>query len=287
MFGLLLRAARARRRRSPARTRPRTNMLVQRLGERAVDRPVEADDAAERRPAGRGERLVEGLERRAADRDAARVVVLDDRARRAARTPRSAGAPESRSSRLLNDSSLPCELATPSRAGACARRPARSRRRAGAGSRRRRGRRPSRTRACSCAGKSSSRSANQREIAAVVAGGVGERLGGQRSRACAQREPAVDVRAAPEHRVVALRADDDRGEGEVLRRRADQRRPADVDVLDHLVRRSTPRRAADALERVEVHAHEVDRARSRARRASPCAPRSSRSGEQAGVDAAG
>ena len=55
--------------------------------------------------------------------------------------------PESRSSRLLNDSSLPWSFDDPSTAGACASRPARSRPRAGAGSRRRRGRAPSRTRA--------------------------------------------------------------------------------------------------------------------------------------------
>ena len=44
----------------------------------------------------------------------------------------------------------------------------------------------------------------------------------------------------------------------VLRRRADERGPADVDVLDHLGVLDTAR-GRGALERVEVHAHEIDR----------------------------
>ena len=58
-------------------------------------------------------------------------------------------------------------------------------------------------------------------------------------------------------RVVGLRLDHDRGEVEVLRRRADHRRPADVDVLDHLGL-VDPAAGGRLLERVEVHAHEVD-----------------------------
>ena len=57
------------------------------------------------------ERALVGLERRARRPRAARVVVLDDRARRDARTRRPAAGAASRSSTLLNDSSLPCELA--------------------------------------------------------------------------------------------------------------------------------------------------------------------------------
>jgi hypothetical protein len=60
-----------------------------------------------------------------------------------------------------------------------------------------------------------------------------------------------------EHRVVCLGLDDDRRVLVVLRGRADHRRAADVDVLDDLgVLHPAPRRRA--LERVEVHAHEVD-----------------------------
>ena len=58
-------------------------------------------------------------------------------------------------------------------------------------------------------------------------------------------------------RVVGLRLDHDRGEVEVLRRRADHRRAADVDVLDHLVLVDAAA-GRGLLERVEVHAHEVD-----------------------------
>ena len=57
-------------------------LLDEQLGQLAVDRPVEADDAAERRLRIAGERALVGLARRAADRDPARVVVLDDRAGR-------------------------------------------------------------------------------------------------------------------------------------------------------------------------------------------------------------
>ena len=68
---------------------------------------------------------------------------------------------------------------------------------------------------------------------------------------------AVEVGELLEDGVVALGLDDDGGELVVLRRRADHRRAADVDVLDDVgVRRAAARRRL--LERVEVHAHEVD-----------------------------
>ena len=79
---------------------------------RASTAAVEAEDAAVRALRIGGERLVERLARRRADRRAARVVVLDDRRRRAARTRSTSRRPESRSSRLLNDSSLPCSFDT-------------------------------------------------------------------------------------------------------------------------------------------------------------------------------
>ena len=91
---------------------------------------------------------------------------------------------------------------------------------------------------------------------AVVAGGVGERLGRQRL-ARAERELAGGVRELLQDRVVAGRVDHDRGEGEVLGRRADHRRAADVDVLDHLVLGDAAA-GRGGLERIEVHAHQVD-----------------------------
>ena len=66
-----------------------------------------------------------------------------------------------------------------------------------------------------------------------------------------------DVAQLLQDRVVGLRLDDDRGEVEVLRRRADHRRAADVDVLDHLFLVDAAA-GGGLLERVEVHAHEVD-----------------------------
>ena len=90
----------------------------------------------------------------------------------------------------------------------------------------------------------------------VVAGGVGERLGGERL-ARAEREPPVGVDELLQHRVVHLRAGDDGREAVVLRGRADHRRAADVDVLDHLVVGRAALRGG-ALERVEVHADQVD-----------------------------
>ena len=67
----------------------------------------------------------------------------------------------------------------------------------------------------------------------------------------------LGLRELLEDRVVALRLDHDGGEAEVLGRRADHRRPADVDVLDHLVLGDAAARRG-RLERIEVHAHEVD-----------------------------
>ena len=59
-----------------------------------------------------------------------------------------------------------------------------------------------------------------------------------------------------EHARVVGRIDDHRDALVVLGRRADHRRAADVDVLDHLVER---RAARDRLaERVEVHDHQID-----------------------------
>ena len=90
----------------------------------------------------------------------------------------------------------------------------------------------------------------------VVSGDVRECLRRQRL-AGGRREPALGLTQLGEHRVVGLGADDRRDEGKVLRRRADHRRPADVDVLDHLrVGHSVPR--GGPLERVQVDAHEVD-----------------------------
>ena len=83
-----------------------------------------------------------------------------------------------------------------------------------------------------------------------------ERLARQpEARAPSETSPArVELR---EHARVVGRIDDDRDALVVLGRRADHRRPADVDVLDRLVER---RAARDRLaERVEVHDHEIDR----------------------------
>ena len=90
----------------------------------------------------------------------------------------------------------------------------------------------------------------------VVARGVRERLGRQRL-ARAERQLPLGVLELLQHGVVHLGPGHDRREREVLRRRADHRRPADVDVLDHLVLGRTAA-GGGPLERVEVHAHEVD-----------------------------
>ncbi len=90
----------------------------------------------------------------------------------------------------------------------------------------------------------------------VVAGGVGERLGGE-PLARRQRQHPVALAELLEDGVVALGADDDDRERVVLRRGADHRRAADVDVLDDLLV-ARAEAAGGALERVEVHADEVD-----------------------------
>ncbi len=90
----------------------------------------------------------------------------------------------------------------------------------------------------------------------VVAGGVRERFGGQ-ALPRPGREPAIRLPELIQHRVIGLGAHDRRNVGEVLGRRADHRRAADVDVLDRvgIVDLPPPDRP---LERVQVHAHEVD-----------------------------
>ena len=91
----------------------------------------------------------------------------------------------------------------------------------------------------------------------VVARRVGERLE-REALARAVGQPAVALAQLVEHRVVALGRDHHGREVVVLRRRPDQRGAADVDVLDHLLLvHPAPRR--HALERIEVHAHQVDR----------------------------
>ena len=75
-----------------------------------------------------------------------------------------------------------------------------------------------------------------------------------------------------DHGVVALRPHDHADERVVLGGGADQRRAADVDVLDHLLLGDAAARGR-ALERIEVHARRGRSARCRARRASRGAPR--------------
>ena len=72
-----------------------------------------------------------------------------------------------------------------------------------------------------------------------------------------EREPPAGLAQLREHALVVGRVDDDRRERAVLRGRADHRGAADVDVLDDLgVARVAARDGL--LERVEVHADEVD-----------------------------
>ena len=103
------------------------------------------------------------------------------------------------------------------------------------------------------------------------------------SRACGPRA-ALALAQLVEHRVVALGRDHHGREVVVLGGRADQRRPADVDVLDHLVRR--PPRAATTRARTGRGSRTRGRsARSRARSSvrHVLVVRAHR--EQAGVDA--
>ena len=89
----------------------------------------------------------------------------------------------------------------------------------------------------------------------IVAGRVGKRLAGQ---AAAQLERGAAVgRDLIENLRILGRVGGDRGEGVVLRRRPDQRRPADVDLLDGLfLRDALPRHGG--LERIEVHHHQLE-----------------------------
>ena len=90
----------------------------------------------------------------------------------------------------------------------------------------------------------------------VVASGGAERLDRE---AAARREREMPARLVEllQDRVVGLRLHHHRREQEVLRRGADHRRAADVDVLDHLGLLD-PAAGRRLLERVEVDAHEVD-----------------------------
>ncbi len=148
----LVRAPPARRRHSPGANSTSTNCPSDRLGAaRGRPRrfrqitPPKADMRVAR------ERPLVRLEPHSPDRCAARVVVLDDHAGRdrelAEQQPRRVEVEQ------VVERQLACLRAgRPSTAGGCARRPASSRRHAGAGSRRRAGRSPSRTPAPSAAG---------------------------------------------------------------------------------------------------------------------------------------
>jgi hypothetical protein len=89
----------------------------------------------------------------------------------------------------------------------------------------------------------------------VVGRRVGERLGGQPPPHL-ERQTSLGPDGV-EDLAVARRAHDDADGGEVLRGRADHRRSADVDLLDHVV---LPGPARHGLaERVQVHDDEIDR----------------------------
>ena len=90
----------------------------------------------------------------------------------------------------------------------------------------------------------------------IVAGGLGKRLAGQ---AAAQLERRAAVgRNLIENLGILGRVGGDRGEGVVLGRRSDQRRPANVDLLDGLFpRNALPRHGG--LERIEVHHDQLER----------------------------
>ena len=91
----------------------------------------------------------------------------------------------------------------------------------------------------------------------VVARGRAERLGRERL-ARLRRKQTAGLLQLLGHGVVALRPHHHAHERVVLGGRPDQGRPADVDVLDHLLLGDTTARRR-ALERVEVHADQVDR----------------------------
>jgi hypothetical protein len=89
----------------------------------------------------------------------------------------------------------------------------------------------------------------------VVRRRVGERLGGQPPPHL-QRQTSLGPYGVQDL-AVARRAHDDADRGEVLRGRADHRRAADVDLLDHVVLAGPARHGL--AERVQVHDHEIDR----------------------------
>ncbi len=90
----------------------------------------------------------------------------------------------------------------------------------------------------------------------VVASRDGERLR-REPLARVERQPTVVLAQLLERRLVVGRVNEHRREAAVLRRRADHRRPADVDVLDHFVLARVAARDR-LLERVEVDADEID-----------------------------
>ena len=166
----------------------------------------------------------------ARDRDAARVRVLDDHGGRHRRTRARRGVrPRGRRGCCTR---APCRRAARrARADGGAGPPRRSTRRAGAGSRRRRGRRPCGSSASAAAGRARcrrTRARSPRRTTAVVA------------KACvasmcrvSNDERAVDAQLV-EHQVVLLGRGTRDHVREVLRRGAQHRRAADVDHLDRL-----------------------------------------------------
>ena len=91
----------------------------------------------------------------------------------------------------------------------------------------------------------------------VVARGVRERLGGQLAAGRQRQREAVVVELG-QHEAVPLRVAHDGHVAEVLGRRAEHRRAADVDVLDELGLVDVAP-AGEPLERVQVDDDEVDR----------------------------
>ena len=140
---------------------------------------------------------------------------------------------ELRSSRLLNDSSLPCswlDAVEQVRRRADARVEGGA---AGAGSRRSAGRSPSRRPRASVGGKPSYGARARTTSRSRRRSGRCRRTPcAARRRARRERQPPVGLAQLGEHGVVVGRVDDHRGEGAVLGGRADHRRAADVDVLD-------------------------------------------------------
>ena len=101
-----------------------------------------------------------------------------------------------------------------------------------------------------------SRSANQRAIAASYAAVAANARAASARRVSSESSPAVAQLL--EHGLVVLRPADGRAVGEVLRRAAQHRGTADVDELDRLLLGDAVTRDR-RLERVEVHADEVER----------------------------